>query len=93
MSEYISVRRSEWEGFRRDLERFIQRHKESLEKITHLTRENVDLKEKLATATEKLAQTEQKVAAELQQTTTTLQKMRTNISRLLEQDEKENVKS
>ena len=92
MSEFIRVKRDEWEGFRKDLEQFIQRYQTSVEKIKTLSRENVALKEKLQEATGKLTATEQKVATELQQTSLVLQKMRANISRILEQTEKEGEK-
>ncbi len=75
MSEIVRVRKDEWEAFRRELELLVQRHEE-------LLRENVGLKEKLRAASERLTLTDQKAAAELE-------KIRANISRVLQQTEKE----
>jgi len=89
LSEFIRVRKDEWEGLRRDIEMFVQNFEASRQKLRDLMKENNSLKEQLQSATQRLATTEQKATADLQQTSQAIQKMRSNISRVLQQTEKE----
>jgi len=89
LSEFVRVRKDEWEGLRRDIEMFVQNFEASRQKLRDLMKENNSLKEQLQSATQRLATTEQKATADLQQTSQAIQKMRSNISRVLQQTEKE----
>ena len=89
MSEFVRVRKDEWEGLRKDIEGFVQNFETSTQKLRDLMKENSSLKEQLQSATQRLAITEQKATADLQQTSQVIQKMRSNISRVLQQTEKE----
>ena len=89
MSEFVRVRKDEWEGLRRDIEMFVQNFEASRQKLRDLMKENNSLKEQLQSAMQRLAITEQKATADLQQTSQVIQKMRSNISRVLQQTEKE----
>lgn len=89
MSEFVRVRKDEWESLRKDIEIFIQHYEASSKKVKELTKENIGLREQLRAATERLATTEQKASAELQQTSAVLQKMRANIYRVVQETEKE----
>ena len=88
LSEFVRIRKDEWDGLRKDIELFVQRYEVSAQKVKELTRDNSDLKEQLRSAMQKLATAEEKVAGDLQQTSLALQKMRTSISRVLQQSEK-----
>jgi len=68
---------------------FVQNFEASRQKLRDLMKENNSLKEQLQSATQRLATTEQKATADLQQTSQAIQKMRSNISRVLQQTEKE----
>lgn len=89
LSEFVRVRKDEWEGLRKDIEVFVQNFETSTQKLRDLTKENNSLKEQLQSATQRLAIAEQKATADLQQTSQAIQKMRSNISRVLQQTEKE----
>ena len=89
MSEYVRVRKDEWEGLRKDVETFIQHYETSSRKVKDMMKENTSLKEQLRAATERLNMADQKAAAELQQTTAVLQRMRANMSHVVQETEKE----
>ena len=89
MSEFVRVRKDEWDALRKDVETFIQHYEASSKKGKDLMKENTSLKEQLRATTEKLTTADQKAAAELQQTTAVLQRMRANMSHIVEETEKE----
>jgi len=89
LSEFVRVRKDEWEGLRKDIEVFVHNFETSTQKLRDLMKENNSLKEQLQSAMQRLAITEQKATADLQQTSQVIQKMRSNISRVLQQTEKE----
>jgi len=89
LSEFVRVRKDEWEGLRKDIEGFVQNFETSTQKLRDLMKENSSLKEQLQSAMQRLAITEQKATADLHQTSQVIQKMRSNISRVLQQTEKE----
>jgi len=68
---------------------FVQNFETSSQKLKDLMKENNGLKEQLQSAMQRLAMTEQKATADLQQTSQVIQKMRSNMSRVLQQTEKE----
>ena len=89
MSEFVRVRKDEWEALRKDVETFIQHYEASSRKVKDMMKENTSLKEQLRSATERLNMADQKAAAELQQTTAVLQRMRANMSHIVQETEKE----
>jgi methyl-accepting chemotaxis protein len=89
MSEFVRVRKDEWEALRKDVETFIQHYEASSRKVKDMMKENTSLKEQLRAATERLNMADQKAAAELQQTTAVLQRMRANMSHIVQETEKE----
>ena len=89
MKEFIKVPKEEWEQHRKDIELFIERYKESIEKVKDLTKENTALKQRLRSAEEKVVMVDQQTSDDLEQTSEVLKKMRTDISSLLEQTKKE----
>jgi len=89
LSEFVRVRKDEWEGLRKEIEVFVHNFETSTQKLRDLMKENSSLKEQLQSAMQRLAITEQKATADLQQTSQVIQKMRSNMSRVLQQTEKE----
>ena len=89
MSEFVRVRKDEWDALRKDVETFIQHYEASSRKVKDLMKENVNLKEQLRAATERLNMADQKASTELQQTTAVLQRMRANMSNVIQETEKE----
>ena len=89
MSEFVRVRKDEWEALRKDVETFIQHYEVSSRKVKDMMKENTSLREQLRAATERLNMADQKAAAELQQTTAVLQRMRANMSHVIQETEKE----
>jgi len=89
LSEFVRVRKDEWEGLRKEIEVFVHNFETSTQKLRDLMKENNSLKEQLQSAMQRLAITEQKATADLQQTSQVIQKMRSNMSRVLQQTEKE----
>lgn len=89
MSEFVRVRKDEWEALRKDVETFIQHYEASSRKVKDLVKENSSLKEQVRTATERLNIADQKASAEVQQTTAVLQRLRANMSHVIQETEKE----
>lgn len=89
MSEFVRVRKDEWEALRKDVETFIQHYEASSRKVKDLVKENSSLKEQVRTATERLNIADQKASAEIQQTTAVLQRLRANMSHVIQETEKE----
>ena len=89
MSEFVRVRKDEWEALRKDVETFIQHYEASSRKVKDLVKENSSLKDQVRTATERLNIADQKASAEIQQTTAVLQRLRANMSHVIQETEKE----
>jgi methyl-accepting chemotaxis protein len=89
LSEFVRVRKDEWEALRKDVETFIQHYEASSRKVKDLVKENSSLKEQVRTATERLNIADQKASAEIQQTTAVLQRLRANMSHVIQETEKE----
>lgn len=89
MSEFVRVRKDEWEALRKDVETFIQHYEASSRKVKDLVKENSSLKDQVRTATERLNMVDQKASAEIQQTTAVLQRLRANMSHVIQETEKE----
>jgi len=89
LSEFVRVRKDEWEALRKDVETFIQHYEASSRKVKDLVKENSSLKEQVRTATERLNIADQKASAEVQQTTAVLQRLRANMSHVIQETEKE----
>jgi methyl-accepting chemotaxis protein len=89
LSEFVRVRKDEWEALRKDVETFIQHYEVSSRKVKDLVKENSSLKEQVRTATERLNIADQKASAEVQQTTAVLQRLRANMSHVIQETEKE----
>ena len=89
MSEFVRVRKDEWEALRKDVETFIQHYEASSRKVKDLVKENSSLKDQVRTATERLNMADQKASAEIQQNTAVLQRLRANMSHVIQETEKE----
>jgi len=89
LSEFVRVRKDEWEALRKDVETFIQHYEVSSRKVKDLVKENSSLKEQVRTATERLNIADQKASAEIQQNTAVLQRLRANMSHVIQETEKE----
>jgi len=89
LSEFVRVRKDEWEALRKDVETFIQHYEASSRKVKDLVKENSSLKDQVRTATERLNMVDQKASAEIQQTTAVLQRLRANMSHVIQETEKE----
>ena len=89
MSEFVRVRKDEWEALRKDVETFIQHYEASSRKVKDLVKENSSLKDQVRTATERLNIADQKASADIQQTTAVLQRLRANMSHVIQETEKE----
>jgi len=89
LSEFVRVRKDEWEALRKDVETFIQHYEASSRKVKDLVKENSSLKDQVRTATERLNIADQKASAEVQQTTAVLQRLRANMSHVIQETEKE----
>jgi len=89
LSEFVRVRKDEWDGLRKDVEAFIQHYETSSRKVKDLMKENSGLREQLRSTNERLTMGDQKASAELQQTTAILQRIRANMSQVIKDTEKE----
>jgi len=88
LSEYVRIRKDEWDDFLRENELLIQRHEALAQKAKELAQENSALREKIRMAEERLRTLEQKTDADIKETSLILQRRQAEMSRVLQQTEK-----
>jgi cell division septum initiation protein DivIVA len=85
----LRVRKDEWNDFLKQNELLIQRYEALARKVKELTKENSLLREKLELAEEKLRAFQEKVELDIKESSQILQRRSAEMSRLLQQTEKE----
>jgi hypothetical protein len=84
MSEYVRVRKEEWDGFLKQNELLIQRFEGLVGKVKELTQANNTLREKMQVTEERLRTYDQKLGADFKDTSRVLQKQLSEMTRVLQ---------